>query len=126
MSTKLEAPNTQSSGADTLKWIAAAALLGVGLIGFYYFSQTPLLARVIALLGLGGGAFFLALQTTQGQSAWNFTQDAQLEVRKVVWPSKHETLQTTGIVVLMALVMAIMVWIIDSLLFQLVKFLTTT
>jgi len=47
-------------------------------------------------------------------------------VRKVVWPSKHETLQTTGIVVLMALVMAIMVWIIDSLLFQLVKFLTTT
>ncbi|MEY3219742.1 MAG: hypothetical protein RIT27_1099 [Pseudomonadota bacterium] len=123
MSTKSETPHTSS--ADIAKWIAVAALLIVGLVGFYYFSQTPLLARVVALLALSGTAAFLALQTAQGQSAWNFTQAAQMEVRKVVWPTKHETLQTTGIVVLMALVMAIMVWIIDSLLFQLVKLLTT-
>lgn len=124
MSNKLEASTTQNS-ADTPKWIAAAALLVVGLVGFYYFSQTPLLVRVIALLALAGGAVFFALQTEKGQAAWNFTQAAQLEIRKVVWPTKQETLQTTGIVVLMALVMAIMIWIIDSLLFSLVKFLTS-
>ncbi len=124
MSTKTEASNTQNN-ADVAKWIAAVALLVVGLVGFYYFSQTPLLVRVIALLALSGGAVFLALQTIKGQAAWNFTQSAQLEMRKVVWPTKQETLQTTGIVVLMALVMAIMIWIIDSLLFMLVKFLTT-
>lgn len=122
MSNKIEAPQ---SAADTPKWIAAIALLVVGLIGFYYFSQTPLLVRVIALLALTGGAVFFALQTAKGQAAWDFTQSAQLEIRKVVWPTKQETLQTTGIVVLMAVVMAIMVWIIDSLLFMLVKFLTT-
>jgi preprotein translocase subunit SecE len=124
MNTKTETSNTQST-ADVAKWIAAVVLLVVGLVGFYYFDQTPLIVRVIALLALGGVAVFLALQTAKGQSAWDFTQSAQLEMRKVVWPTKQETLQTTGIVVLMALVMAIMIWIIDSLLFMLVKFLTT-
>jgi preprotein translocase subunit SecE len=123
MSNKIEASTTQA--ADLPKWIAAGALLVVGLVGFYYFSQTPLLVRVIALLALSGGAVFFALQTAKGQAAWDFTQSAQLEIRKVVWPTKQETLQTTGIVVLMAIVMAIMIWIIDSLLFMLVKFLTT-
>lgn len=123
MSNKLETSTTQNS-ADMPKWIAAGALLVVGLVGFYYFSQTPLLVRVIALLALAAGAVYFALQTEKGQAAWNFTQAAQLEIRKVVWPTKQETLQTTGIVVLMALVMAIMIWIIDSLLFSLVKFLT--
>lgn len=118
-----EVPTTQP--ADLSKWIAAGTLLVVGLVGFYYFSQTPLLARVIALLALGGGAIFFALQTSKGQAVWNFAQSAHLEVRKVVWPTKQETLQTTGIVVLMAVIMATMVWIIDSLLFMLVKFLTT-
>jgi preprotein translocase subunit SecE len=124
MTTKTETPNSLHN-ADTTKWIAAGALLAIGLVGFYYFSQTPLLMRVVALLGLGGVAGFLVLQTVKGQAAWNFTQAAQLEIRKVVWPTKQETLQTTGVVVLMALVMAIMIWIIDSLLFSLVKFLTT-
>jgi preprotein translocase subunit SecE len=123
MNAKADAP--ESGKLDTVKWLGVWLLLGLGLVGFYYFSQVMPLLRVLSLLALGGVAVWLALQTEKGRFARDFLRGAQTEVRKVVWPTRKETVQVTGIVVLMVIVMALVIWLVDSLLFWIVKELTS-
>ena len=61
-------------------------------------------------------AIFVALQTEKGQMFWGLLRDAKAEVRKVVWPTRQETVQTTMIVVVVVLVMSLILWLLDSLL----------
>ena len=58
-------------------------------------------------------AVLITLKTEKGSQLWSFVQDAQIEVRKVVWPTREETLQTTMIVILMVVVIAIFLWLLD-------------
>ncbi|MCP4701814.1 MAG: preprotein translocase subunit SecE [Gammaproteobacteria bacterium] len=109
---------------DTIKWLAVWLLTGAGLAGFYSFSEYSLLLRVISLLVLLGAAVFIASRTEKGRGAWGFTRDAQLEVRKVVWPTRRETMQVTGIVLVMVMVMALMIWAVDGILMWIVQRLT--
>jgi len=124
MNAKADSP-ADNDRLDTVKWLVAAILLGVGIVGFYYFDTVSTVIRVLVLLLIAGGVVFLLYTTQKGRFAWGFIQEAHLEVRKVVWPSRQETLQTTGIVILMVLVVALMIWLIDSLLFWIVQTLTT-
>ncbi len=109
---------------DTFKLAAAAFLLIGGIFAFYYFAAVSTLLRVIGLLVLGGVAAFIALQTERGRLLWQFVADARMEVRKVVWPSRQETLQTTLIVVVMVLVVGIVLWLFDMMLMAILRFLT--
>ncbi|MCX8050249.1 MAG: preprotein translocase subunit SecE, partial [Methylohalobius sp.] len=95
---------------DTFKLGGAAFLLILGIAGFYYFSGISLLVRVIALLLVGALAAFIAFQTQPGRQLWQFMADVRMEVRKVVWPSRQETLQTTLVVVSMVLILGIILW----------------
>jgi preprotein translocase subunit SecE len=114
-----------SSGLDVAKLIAAVAILGAGIAGFYYFAdQQALWIRLLGLLVVVGVGAFVALQTTAGRGFWRFAVDARGEVRKVVWPSRQETLQTSLIIFVAVLIMAIFLWAIDSLLFLAVRYLT--
>ncbi|MGB0733098.1 MAG: preprotein translocase subunit SecE, partial [Pontibacterium sp.] len=72
--------------------------------------------RVVALLVLAGVAGFVALQTAKGQAFYSMFKESKAEIRKVVWPSRQETLQMTGLVVVVVLVMALVLWGVDSLL----------
>lgn len=114
----------ESVKSDSTKWLIALALLAVGLIAFYSFAGHSLLVRVVFLLGMVGASVFFALQTEKGRDTVNFLREAQIEVRKVVWPSRQETLQTTAIVALMVILVALFIWMLDSLLFWLVRLLT--
>jgi preprotein translocase subunit SecE len=116
--------NSVTNQSDTIKWVAIIAMICVGMFGFYYFSQTSLLLRVLALLTIVGVAVYIAIGTEKGNTALNFSREAHIEVRKVVWPTKQETIQITGIVMLMVVVIALMIWGIDSILFWIVKSLT--
>jgi len=113
-----------SYGFDTVKWLSIWALLAVGVFGFYHFADALMIFRVLGLLAIVGVVIGIALTTAKGQSAWGFTQETQIEVRKVVWPSRKETIQTTLIVLVMVLIMAILIWMVDSLLFWIVQTLT--
>lgn len=124
MNTKMDAPGTERQQQDTPKWVAVVSLIAVGVVSFYYFAEHSLLLRVIFLLSMIGVAVFVALKTEKGRNVREFLHDTHVEVRKVVWPSRQETLQTTGIVLLMVLVVAIFVWLLDSLLLWLVRLLT--
>ena len=115
---------SQSSRADTVK-LAVALLLALGAsIAFYYYAEYPLWMRVLSLLVVAGGALLLAVQTEIGRNAWGFVRDARTEVRKVVWPTRNETLQTTLAVILMVLLVGILLWLMDTFLLWAVKLLT--
>ncbi len=111
MSTKTEAAPT--SPLDAIKWILVVALVVVAVGGNAYYGDEPLLYRVIAVVVLGGLAAVIASFTEKGRSFLGLLQDARSEVRRVVWPTKQETAQTTGIVVLVVAFMALLLWGLD-------------
>jgi preprotein translocase subunit SecE len=109
---------------DKVKLTIAVALVAAGVAGFYYFGDQSLLMRVLGLLVVGGVALAIAYQTAVGQRTWGFVADAQTEVKKVVWPTRKEAIQTTFMVIVIVLVVAIFVWMLDSTLLWLVRLLT--
>ncbi|MEK1906959.1 MAG: preprotein translocase subunit SecE [Pseudomonas sp.] len=111
MNAKAEA---KDSRFDLLKWLVVVALVVVGVVGNQYFSAEPLLYRVLVLLALAAVAGFVALQTARGQAFFALAKEARTEIRKVVWPTRQETTQTTLIVVAVVLVMALLLWGLDS------------
>ena len=116
--------NTPSSFFDFIKWIVAIAILATGIVGFYYFENESLLLRVVALLAFAGIAAFIASTTLKGRNTVDFFRETNIEVRKVVWPSRQETIQTTAIVMFMVILVALMIWALDSTLFWVVSLLT--
>ena len=101
---------------DVIKWVVVALIVSVGVFGDSYFSAEPVLYRAIALVVLALVAGFVALQTSKGKAFWSLLKEARIEIRKVVWPTRQETAQTTMIVVAVVLVMALVLWGLDSLL----------
>jgi preprotein translocase subunit SecE len=112
------------AGLDTAKLAAAALLLVGGIFAFYHFAAYSVLLRVIALLAISAVAAAIALRTDPGRRLWQFALDARMEVRKVVWPTRQETLQTTLIVIAMVVVLGIVLWIFDLVLMGILRFLT--
>jgi preprotein translocase subunit SecE len=92
--------------------------------GFYYFEDQPTWLRVIALLAAIGVSSLIAFQTAMGKAAWAFRREAIIEVRKVVWPTPKETMQTTIVVLLVVMAMALLLWMLDMFLAWAVRFLT--
>ena len=99
---------------DSAKWLIIFALVAVGVVGNSHFSAEPLLFRALALLVLAAAALFVMYNTAKGASLWSLVQGAVVELRKVVWPSRQETNQTTLIVVAVVIVMAIILWLLDT------------
>lgn len=96
----------------------------IGLVGFYYFADQSLLMRVIALLIIAGLAAFVIYQTDLGKRTVEFFKDARTEVRKVVWPSRTETTQTTLTVFVIVIIVGIFLWLLDMLLSFLFRLIT--
>ena len=106
----------KDSRLDWLKWSVVAAIVAGAVWANMQYAAQPLLYRVLALLAVAVVASVVALQTTQGAAFWNLAKAARTEIRKVVWPTRQETTQTTLIVVAVVLVMALILWGLDSLL----------
>ena len=100
--------------ADKIKIGVAVLLLLAGIAAFYYWDQSPLIARVGAVLGGTVAAVVVLWTTAPGKEFFAFTQESIEETKRVVWPSRKETLQTTGIVFAFVAVMAIFLWLIDA------------
>lgn len=103
----------QSSGLDTVKLIIAMAILVGGVFGFYYFEDESQLLRVLGVIGMSILSFVVVTTTAIGKKGLGFAKDSRTEVRKVVWPTRQETVQTTLAVLVMVLIVAIMLWLVD-------------
>ncbi len=121
MSVKTE---PQTARLDTPKLVAAVAIAAAAIAAFYYFDEQILLIRVIGLLIAVGVAVAIMLTTETGSNFMGFYHDSRTELRKVVWPTRQETLQTSMIVILLVFIMGIFLWLLDMFLFWLVRLLT--
>ena len=118
-------PETQHSAADTLKlWLGAGVALS-GLVAFYYFGDEPAAIRWLGLLVAMILGALIAVQSSQGQNLWAFARTSWVEVRKVVWPNRQETTQTTIAVMVMVILLAIFLWLVDMFLAWAAGFITT-
>ncbi len=113
MSSKAEAT---SSPLNVLKWCLVVALIAAGVVGNQYYADQSMLYRVLGLVALGAVAIAVALSTSQGVAFSTLVKEARIEIRKVVWPTRPETLQTTFIVLAVVLVAALILWGLDSIL----------
>ncbi len=113
-----------SNKLDIFKLVIAVAALLVGIAGFYYYADASLLYRVLGLVAMVIVAAGIALTTTTGQAIVSFGREARAEVRKVVWPTRQETIQTTLMVVVAVIILGIFLWLIDMMLLNAVQMLT--
>jgi len=112
---------SKDSRLDIAKWLLVTVLVAVAVVGNQYFAAEPILYRVLGIVVLAAVAGFVALQTVKGGAFFTLVKEARAEMRKVVWPTRQETTQTTLIVVAVVLVMALLLWGLDSLLGWLVS-----
>lgn len=111
----------QGSPLDTVKLILSLLLVGAGVFGFYYFESwqgepVSLLYRVLGLLAVIVLAVLVAAMTQSGRNLLGFMKNSRTEVRKMVWPTRTETMQTTLMVFLIVVLVAIFLWLVDMLL----------
>ena len=106
--------NTEAQGSgrglEAMKWVVVVALLLVAIVGNYLYRDIMLPLR--------------ALLTTKGKATVAFAREARTEVRKVIWPTRQETLHTTLIVAAVTAVMSLILWGLDGILVRLVSFIT--
>ncbi len=109
--------------ADKIKIAVALLLVVAGLAGFYYFSESAAIIRVGAVLAglmLGSIVFWMS---EPGKQFYVYAQESVAETKKVVWPTRKETLQTTAIVFVFVILMALFLWLVDASLLWVIKML---
>ncbi len=118
------AEHSESPVLDRLKWLLVVLLVIAGIVANYYFSQVAWGIRGAIGLVLVLVLIAIALWTQQGRKAWAFIKSARGELRKVTWPTRQETVQTTLVVVAMVVVTALVLWGLDTLFFWAVSLVT--
>ncbi|WIO74513.1 preprotein translocase subunit SecE [Porticoccaceae bacterium LTM1] len=100
---------------DGLKWLLVALLVAGAVYGNHHFGAEPFLYRLLGVLAAIGVALVIALRTAKGADFWALVKGAQVEARKVVWPTRQERNQITLMVVVVVIVMALILWGLDAL-----------
>jgi len=99
---------------DNIKLAIAVALVAAGVAGYYLLAEQALVLRILAVLaGIAAGAA-LAWFTAPGSTFAVFARESIVEVKKVVWPARKETVQTTAAVFAFVVVMAVFLWVSDK------------
>jgi len=107
---------------NTLILIVATALLLSGVAGYYYFQDmaiTPV--RLVALIGVAVVASFISAQSDIGAAFFRFLKEADIERRKVVWPTHQETLQTALMVMIVTILISLFLAGVDWLLGAIIR-----
>ena len=117
MNTKAE-QSKGTSGADIGVLVLAVLVLAAGVIGYTYLGNigaaSPL--RLVTILVAVVAAVAMAAFTAPGRRVRNFLAESQFEMRKVVWPTRDETIKTTGIIILVVIVLSLLLGLIDFIL----------
>ena len=121
MTTKAE---TGPGPLDAVKLVLAAAVIVGGVVAYYYFEQESMLLRVVGVLVSLGLGMVIAFQSMQGRELWRFIQGSRGEIRKVIWPTRQEALQTTLTVFVFVLILGVFFWLLDMLLLGITRFIT--
>jgi preprotein translocase subunit SecE len=116
--------DTGSSPLDKLKVILAIGLLVGGVAGYYIYEDSPAVIRIAGVLFSLAVAIGVFMTTSAGRDLWRFVQGSRIELRKVVWPTRQETMQTTLVIIFFVVLMGIFFWLLDMFLMWATKLLT--
>ncbi len=105
----------QKSANSVMLWIMVGLLIAAGVWANYHFSDIDFTLRLIAWVVLILIASGMAWLTVQGKAVWLFAKEARMELRKVVWPTRQETLQVTMMVIAVVAILGLIIWGIDTL-----------
>jgi len=111
---------------DTVKLLLSVIVLIGGIVGYYYFEDesVSILLRVGGVILAVAAAVGIGMTTERGQLLWRFIQGSRVELRKVIWPTRQETLQTTLTVFVFVLILSIFFWGLDFFLLWATRLLT--
>jgi len=121
MNTQVEA---SASVFDVVKQVFSVVFVVAGVAAFYYFSEIPLLYRVLGLVFVAVFVAGMMFTTGVGRNVLAFILESKQEVRKVVWPTREETFRTTLLVFAMVFIVGLILWLLDMFLFWGVRLLT--
>lgn len=121
MNTQAEAT---TSVLDVVKQVLSVVFVAAGVAAFYYFSEVLLLYRVLGLVAIIIVVLGIMLTTDIGRNVWGFVLESKQEVRKVIWPTREETMRTTLLVFAMVFIVGLILWLLDMFLFWGVRLLT--
>lgn len=113
-----------ASAKDTALMTLAVLVLLAGIVAFYWYDEDPLALRLAMVGGgvvLGAGLIWLSWY---GREFKLFAQAARIELRKVVWPTREDTVRTTVMVIAFAIAMGVFFWLLDMILTWLIRWLT--
>ena len=120
---EVQASEAASAKDNALMILSIVALLA-GVVAFYWYEEDPLALR-LAMVGSGvAAAVGLAWVSWYGREFWQFAQAARVELRKVVWPEREDTVRTTVLVIVFASLMGLFFWVLDLILTWLIRLLT--
>ena len=100
--------------ADKIKLLLALAMVAAGIAGFYALSEQALVLRILSVLAGVGAAVAVAWTSAPGARFVEFARESINEARKVVWPTRKETVQTTGMVFAFVVIVAVFLWLTDK------------
>jgi preprotein translocase subunit SecE len=109
---------------DVVKQVTSIIFVVAGVTAFYHFSEVSLLYRVLMLVFLVFAAMASFLTTASGRKVWTFVLESKQEVRRVVWPTRDETVRTTLMVFVMVFIVGLVLWCLDGFLFWVIRHLT--
>ncbi|WP_347987450.1 preprotein translocase subunit SecE [Methylomonas sp. AM2-LC] len=102
---------------DIVKLVLSPILVVAGIVAFYYFSDLLFLYRVLILMTIISAAIGICFTTARGRSVWGFVLESKQEFHRVVWPTRDEAFRTTGLVILMVIIVGFVLWLLDTFLF---------
>tara|TARA_B100000029_G_scaffold495879_1_gene561417 strand:- start:1183 stop:1548 length:366 start_codon:yes stop_codon:yes gene_type:complete len=108
----------ESKQIDTnmpLMFLSIALIIG-SIVAFYYFSEIRLFYRVLGVIGTVILSSLIIYQTAFGKMAYTYVVESKVELKKVTWPTKQETTQTTLGVIFIVIIIGILLWLLDMLL----------
>jgi preprotein translocase subunit SecE len=120
----LKAEDQDGSRLDWLKWSLSIVILLAGMISNHYYSNVSMPVRALVWLMVMAVAAFIATKTQKGKWVVEFFRDSRMEMRKVVWPTREETMQTTMVVGAMVVILSLVLWGMDGILVSLIGWLT--
>ena len=104
------------SGSDIAKLVLAAIVLAATVYGYYYFDQVSGAVRFVGALAGVAIALAIAAFTAPGRAAHEFIRESQFEMRKVVWPTREETVRTSIVILIVVVIIALLLGLIDLIL----------
>ncbi|PPD29312.1 MAG: preprotein translocase subunit SecE [Methylomonas sp.] len=109
--------------ADIVKLVVCPVLIVAGIVAFYQFADFLMLYRILGLVAILCLTAFIFLTTEKGKALAQFFVESKQEVKRVVWPTRDETIRTTLLVFGMVFIVGLILWLLDMFLFWAVQLL---